>query len=451
MQVLVNMPANFLKSFEKVISGYIWNNGKVRITHRLLCTDKSRGGLRLVDLRKRQMALKTQWVVFIVNDAFWSTLFYSKLKVKIGEEIWSSNLKDKHISLYISEEDNPFWFEVLQAWSEYDFVNPVLKEEILEQPLWHNSLICIDNKPVYFIRAKEAGLVRISQLINERNVIKSHNELLNVYPNCLTWFQYVQLRDAIPRLWKNVLISGNDNHNEMQMKWKKFDVIKNESKISNKVYDEIFRNDVIIIKRKERWERKLNIDITVAQMFRHFSNLYRVTIATKYRDFQYRLLTGTIVTNRLLGLWGMHEDQLCTFCNDATEEEIHLFCECSCIQPLWQGLKQYIEENKRTELPTLSWNNSNIIFNLVHPKPGHAINFLVLIAKQFVYRFRCKNTIPQFQQLINEVEEIYDIEYVIASKRNNIRKHCEKWSALKEIEAPDRQDQQLITHYINNM
>lgn len=87
MQIFPNVSNMFLKQIENMIKSFLWNNGKAKIANKILTKDKKQGGLRLVDLTERQNTIRLQWFVYIINNEFWSDVFYSKLFFKIGEKI----------------------------------------------------------------------------------------------------------------------------------------------------------------------------------------------------------------------------------------------------------------------------------------------------------------------------------------------------------------------------
>ena len=96
---------------------------------------------------------------------------------------------------------------------------------------------------------------------------------------------------------------------------------------------------------------------------KNFSKLYKCTISTKLWDYQYRLLTHSIVTNRQLFRLKIRNDNLCTFCNLTKETVLHILCTCKCVTSIWDELEQYIQQNI-TMNDTLDLSDDCIIFNL---------------------------------------------------------------------------------------
>lgn len=119
--------------------------------------------------------------------------------------------------------------------------------------------------------------------------------------------------------------------------------------------------------------------------------------------------------------WKLRDNDLCTFCKQNKEHTLHLFWQCDKVQEIWQQIKNLIEQRSDGNLNTvLQWSEKNVMFNLVHPKPGHIINLIVLLVKQFIYRTRCSDTNLSFQVMNHEIDSIKTIEYRIAKKKRKL-------------------------------
>lgn len=445
MQVLPDLNADFLSRFNRIIVNFLWNGKKPKIATNLLMRDKSEGGLRLVSLKDRQTALKAQWVTKINSASLWSTLFHASLPFNIGTQLWNCNLKESHVKCFIDVNVNPFWFTILQSWCRYNFTVPDTKQKILSQFLWCNSHILVAGKPFISIAAINTGLHYLKQIVKHDGRFKSYEQINTDFPNVFTWFDYAQLLSSIPIRWKTAL--NDDDESSPQLTG--YQKIQNESKIANIVYTRLIDCPNAMVARCNRWNRKLSCDMSPEHFCKQFVNIYKATVATKYRDFQYRLLTGAIVTNRLLFLWKIEETDLCSFCKQAVEDELHLFATCSFAQKCWYALQQYILKNDRASVSSqLTWNAKNIIFSSVHPTPGSVINFLVIIVKQFIYRARCQDATPLPMLIEDEIDKVYHTELSIAKKLDKMHRHAVKWSALRDIEVPQNQ---FIAQYVQQL
>lgn len=445
-QVFPNMDTTLIQVVKSKISAFIWNNRRPKITPRLLTRDSKQGGLRLVDVELRQKALKIQWICKIENSIVWKSFFYGSLAVKINEIIWRCNLAPKHAHLVFNENADLFWIDVFRAWSSYNFVLNSTLDEFGQQVIWYNSLVLIEDKPFLYNKALENGILYVKDFMIE-NQIMSFQDFTQKYGVCLNWLEFRQITTALAKpLNDNICDIQNSVDNPLYIS---IDTLLTYDKISNMVYNVLIFDKKALSRRLARWERKLKETIELTDFCNLFNNIRKLTICTKYRNFQYRLLTGTIVTNRLLKLWGLIDQEFCSFCNGEVEDDIHLFYSCSKVQPVWNELRDYILSNMKSNIDRdLQWNMYSIMFSLVHPNPSSVINFLVTVAKQFIYKSRCLRTPLNPRLLISEIEEIYRMELNIATRRSRLRQHIGKWSCIKEIEYDDND---YIASYLQDL
>ena len=106
----------------------------------------------MIDIASFNKSLKATWIQKYLDPesrSKWKRLFDSELERNGGEAILKGNLNKKDVNnLKISD---PFVKEILVIWSEVFFQETIVSEEhLLSSPLWQNSLIRIQNKPVFY-------------------------------------------------------------------------------------------------------------------------------------------------------------------------------------------------------------------------------------------------------------------------------------------------------------
>ena len=62
---------------------------------------------------------------------------------------------------------------------------------------------------------------------------------------------------------------------------------------------------------------------------RKYSLPFTVTIETKIREPQYKVLNNIVFTNERLFKWGLSDSPLCTFCKQEVESFEHIFFYCN--------------------------------------------------------------------------------------------------------------------------
>ena len=78
-----------------------------------------------------------------------------------------------------------FWWDVLYAWSIYNYVHEPKSGEILTQHLWYNSRIRVANKPIPLVNAFKDGLQYLVQLVDSEKGVTEPSEL-----SVKVWYHY---------------------------------------------------------------------------------------------------------------------------------------------------------------------------------------------------------------------------------------------------------------------
>ena len=100
-----------------------------------------------MDLRKKDIAMKIQWIFKIGADPLLAAMSKNMLKNEMGELLWLANLQRKDVYKMFPQEH--FWTHLLKIWAEFkNKVNNVI--DPAEQIIWYNSLVRIGGKPVFY-------------------------------------------------------------------------------------------------------------------------------------------------------------------------------------------------------------------------------------------------------------------------------------------------------------
>ena len=102
----------------------------------------------------------------------------------------------------------------------------------------------------------------------------------------------------------------------------------------------------------------------------------------------------------------------------------HLFYECEntklILQFIWDIIKEEIDINF-----------ASIVNCDVHKKVTHIANFLILLAKQYIFGNKCQAitlTVKGFETIM---KQRYQLEKYNALKENNIKGFYNKWDAIR--------------------
>ena len=421
MMVLPNLTNTMLKNFESEFSKFLWNDRKAKIPLRSLQTSKQVGGLKLVDLAKKEMSQKISWIKILQEDSNIRNLVMQTLSPVINMWIFDCELLPEDVKHL--EIPSKFWNDMLTAWC---YFNKKIKNKDMEinnkdEIIWWNSRIRVQGKPFLWEHAVIKGLYRIKQLYHGCKPISP--EEANVLYG-LTTLEYNAIMTAIPQEIKRNIRS------EVELFWSSnYADLLDKKELTKYIYEELIRYNPRLSALEIKWTELLLREVSTDELCKEFININKMTNIPKLRSFQYRLLNNAIVTNIQLFHWGIMESKNCTFCNLNDENIIHLFCTCLHVKKLWEELESLF--SKHLEVKPI-FSIENILWNKIHPKPGHAANLMCTVVKQYIYRVKCEKKRPVYKEIRDILYKTENTEKYIAQKNNKMAQHMSKWAPVHE-------------------
>jgi hypothetical protein len=115
-----------------------------------------------------------------------------------------------------------------------------------------------------------------------------------------------------------------------------------ETKQMNKsAYDHQLQNDgACKIASQDKW--KTELDETEIHWKKVYQTIFKTTIDTKLRNFQYKYTMRIIPTNKKLMKYKIKSSSLCDSCGMHIENQRHLFWECINAQLFWVNISNYL-------------------------------------------------------------------------------------------------------------
>ena len=153
--MLSPLPTNqqVLDEISNIFYEFLWDGKGDKINRSIMTNDCENGGLKMLDLNSFSKAIKLSWVRKYLNDnnsGKWKQQFDFQLEDYGGAEFFRGNLDRKDVSKYINVPD-PFFTEIVQIWTEMSFEDTIKYiEHLLSLNLWHNSLLKVGKKLIYY-------------------------------------------------------------------------------------------------------------------------------------------------------------------------------------------------------------------------------------------------------------------------------------------------------------
>jgi len=105
----------------------------------------------------------------------------------IGEVTLTGNLDIKD-SRNIIKVSDPFFREILEIWSEANYEEKVVSVyHFRSSPLWYNSLIRVENRPVFFKEWFLKGITKVEHLMDDSGKFLAHCFPNYTRPDSLTF------------------------------------------------------------------------------------------------------------------------------------------------------------------------------------------------------------------------------------------------------------------------
>ena len=444
MMVLPIIPDNVVKKCQAMIREYIWGGKKSKIAYNILQNSKENGGLRLVNLRNKDIALKSTWPQILDTEQHYASLVYQILRCsKLKENIWRCSIHPTDVSLLKIRE--PFWSDVLKSWSEYNYYH---NRRIENQYIWYNSNIKVAGKMIMWADCYVKGLTYVHQLFEDQE-FKSYDVVMDEFG--LSKLRYNSLKVAVPKTWKTFFENTPKTcYHPIPPHTYDLAIHVYGSTFSRRVYDYMLDDAMIIHRKYIKWRTCLgaSYDDSLLEFSNRFKHIYQCTNIAKYRSFQYRILQRAIVTNIHLEKWNILQTSNCTFCGQEPESLIHLFCTCPYIHDLWTQIKGFLSEKCRGKRIELS--PTTIVMNSLTTPPRHIVNFICIIVKQYIYCQRCFKKSVTFNDVRSKILHVERVEKYIAMRNDKMHIHERKWGTYRSNEANVKNALQNYIHgYIN--
>ena len=129
-------------------------------------------------------------------------------------------------------------------------------------------------------------------------------------------------------------------------------------------------------------------------------------------------------------------DDYCTFCNEESEDIIHLFTDCEFVVRFWHALKTWLIQRNIVS-NVFDFDDDMILFGIFE-QDQRCINkqlfYFMLVAKYFIYKCRCEETLPTVISFFKYFSMKINTERYIAKKNNKLDKFENEWNMWNIME-----------------
>ena len=167
--IMSSLPSSqsYLKEIHQLLYNFLWDGRGDKIKRSVMLNEYKDGGLKMLDIRSFNYALKSKWVKKYLDDnnqAKWKLFLDFFIKQHDGKLLLTGNLKQADVA-GLNIQDS-FTKEVIEIWSNLTYdENPTHFGNV---PIWYNSLIRIANRPIFYSDWARAGVNQTKDLLDQK-------------------------------------------------------------------------------------------------------------------------------------------------------------------------------------------------------------------------------------------------------------------------------------------
>ena len=240
------------------------------------------------------------------------------------------------------------------------------------------------------------GISHVNQIVKEQpSTFLSPTEFESKYHTKVCPLTLYGMTSTLRELWKNQKPPSVPlNCKEQESFTTAFLKSKKPSRLAYQKLVEV--NCKYKISSQEKWSK---VFPEARDLIWHnaYMTAFKCTKSTKLIEFQFRFLHQTLATNVSLVKMGYKDDIMCTFCHEEAENFTHLFWFCSKIKLFWKHLVACLKDRNLLSNDYLL--NNLVVLGLMPDtsKNKAAINFVLLLARFYIWLCRSKGNIPTIE------------------------------------------------------
>ena len=427
--LLSSLPTSqkILQDVNTILYDFLWGGKGDKIKRTEMINNYNKGGLKMIDIRNFNTSLKVKWLQGYLdsdNKGKWKVFFDYHLERYGGKLLILGNLKQRDAKQLVIQD--PFVKEVIECWSTINYREKNLKFE--SAFIWHNSLITIEKKPIFYQSWSNAGVQKVVDLLNKDGSFFSFDEFLKKFKIKTNYLEYFKVISAL-RQYKNMCLSIDDSAASKAVLGFRLP----DTNTCRKVYQGLTeRKATLPFKSQNKWMKGIVMaETTTVNWEKTYLLAFKCTKETKLREFQFKLLHRRIATNDYLYKIGLKQSDLCTFCGEETENLTHLFLRCKYSKSFWEEFSQWLAQNT-SNMEGFAPSEA-ILLGIVSESKNLLLHHLILLARHHIYICKLKETRPSIEMYKQLVHNTLQIENKIAIVNNSMHVFKKKWSCFKNI------------------
>ena len=358
------VPSWAITKIEQTIYNFFWSNKRHLVNKDILALPVQHGGFNIprIEIKIQALRLNTLRRLLTKEDAHWKHFAGYFLRVS-SMQLGKLTLALHYSPRQIDRDIPTFYRELLIAWHKHQPLRtrshiPNKLPDVLNEPLFQNDLITIDNQPLAHSDWVASGITQVKDICYEAIPgylpTRAIHELLteqeddNTRTLSRTTREFNELKSAIPQEWTLKINSQNIPETpDLQPRFVISDSTPNNAPqdiLSYKTrtfYGQLLKEQQCAIPALDFWKRNLQPQPTFNA--KQWKTLYSPLILNKHGDMNWKIAHRVLPTALSLNRIGVYATTNCHRCG-LTDTLEHALIECPSIEHFWKQIQVYVDK-----------------------------------------------------------------------------------------------------------
>ena len=324
---------------ERIIYEFLWIGKPHKVKTKVIIQDYANGGCKMIDLEEIIKAQKIKMIKQFLSED--EVLWKPTMKALLGKTNLDLYLKSNFL---VPKTIPTFYHELLKFWKEIKHEPTSSKEDILNQYLWYNDKIKINQAPIYSRRLDDCGIKKLGHITNDDGSIKSYTDICltyNIDKRMVNPPFYDKIVRAVPANWKEAIqereVCTLDDNCYVSVNGDKVE-------LQNLGHKELYK--ALVTKKLDRSTAHRKYTETYNFNEEEWTTIYQMphtlSISNKAKELHYKIVHGYVATNRLLHKMNIIDSDICDFCDQQEQTLCHLFYECRLVKEFWASVQSWL-------------------------------------------------------------------------------------------------------------
>lgn len=406
----LSMPIWVIKQMEQTIYRFFWSDKHPLVNRDILALPLRRGGFNIARLESKMYALRLNTLRRLLTgeDANWKYFTAHFLRVS-SMRLGKLTLALEYRLQDIDRDIPAFHKELLIAWSKnrphHTRTNiPESRADTLNEPLFRNNLIAIDNKPLFYKDWVASGLVQLKDICYEVIPgflpVRAIHEILTEHEENRdrtlerTMREFAEVLRAIPDEWKlrvTQLVESQQSSAQPCFSIPAcipgnppVDITNGSTRV---FYWHLRENEQGSIPALEHWQQTLQPQPVFDSSF--WKNLYSSRVTNVLGDLNWKVVHRVLPTALSLNRMEVYDTPNCHKCGRIETVE-HLLVSCPTTDTFWSQVNIYVNKitdnslNLTDYIKLLGWIPGKQLG--VYTKVVDLVNWTLTIARYAIHK-----------------------------------------------------------------